>query len=221
MKINNNEIKLIIFDLDGTVIDSCGIWKRIDHNFFGKRNIPYPETYGTTIAHMGLEQTAIYTKNTFNLSESIEEIMEEWMNESRHLYQNEILLKDGVREFVEQCHQENIPMVVATACDESCYVPCLKRNQIYDDFVSITDTKTYPQGKATPDIYLDIAKKYHVEPKEVVVFEDIVVALKSAIKGGFNTVGVYEKTSSKEDDETKKQISNLYINSFNELLKYK
>jgi beta-phosphoglucomutase-like phosphatase (HAD superfamily) len=221
MKINNHEIKMIIFDLDGTLIDSCGIWKQIDHNFFGKRNIPYPKTYGATIAHMGLEQTAIYTKETFGLHESIEEIMEEWMNESRHLYQNEIILKDGVKEFVELCHKENIPMVVATACDESCYLPCLKRNGIYDDFVSITDTRNYPQGKLTPDIYLDLAKKYGYKPYEVVVFEDIVVALKSAISGGFNTVAIYEKTTSKEDDEIKRTISDLYINSFNELLKYK
>lgn len=219
MQIKNNLIKLIIFDLDGTLLDSCSIWKKIDVNFFGKRHIDYPSTYGATIAHMGLDQTARYTKATFKLEESIEEIKKEWMDEARHMYEDEILLKDGVREFVDKCHEEGLPMVVATACDESCYLPCLKRNGIYDDFKNIFDTRNYPSGKLDPRIYLDIAKKYNLSPNEIVVFEDIVVALNTAKNAGFNTVAVYEETASKEDDNIKHELSDLYINSFYELVK--
>jgi beta-phosphoglucomutase-like phosphatase (HAD superfamily) len=109
-------------------------------------------------------------------------------------------------------------MVVATACDESCYLPCLKRNGIYDDFKNIFDTRNYPSGKQDPRIYLDIAKKYNLSPNEIVVFEDIVVALNTAKKAGFNTVAVYEETASKVDDNIKHELSDLYINSFYELL---
>ena len=39
MKIKGKEIKGIIFDLDGTLIDSCSIWHEVDHDFFAKRNM--------------------------------------------------------------------------------------------------------------------------------------------------------------------------------------
>ena len=52
MKINNNEIKMIIFDLDGTLLDSLKIWKDVDINFFAKRNLEMPSDYGQKIAHI-------------------------------------------------------------------------------------------------------------------------------------------------------------------------
>ena len=65
MKVKNNEIKLIIFDLDGTLLDSCKIWKEVDINFFKKRNLLMPSTYSQDISHMGLTAASKYTKETF------------------------------------------------------------------------------------------------------------------------------------------------------------
>ena len=39
MKFNNNEIKLAIFDLDGTLIDSTSLWFDVDNEFFNASGI--------------------------------------------------------------------------------------------------------------------------------------------------------------------------------------
>ena len=77
MLIASKEIKAVIFDLDGTLIDSSNIWSEIDKAFFAKRGMEIPPTYVDDIAHIGLKEAAIYTKNTYNIKESIEEIMDE------------------------------------------------------------------------------------------------------------------------------------------------
>ncbi len=62
MKINNQDIKGVIFDLDGTLLDSCGIWHDIDVEFFKMHNLELPSDYSKEIAHLGLKNAAQYTK---------------------------------------------------------------------------------------------------------------------------------------------------------------
>ena len=92
MLIKNHEIKGVIFDLDGTLVDSCTVWAEVDRDFFKKRNMDVPSDYSKAIAHMGLDKAAIYTKERFNLPESTDEILEEWKNLSVHRYEKEDML---------------------------------------------------------------------------------------------------------------------------------
>ena len=94
MIINNKEIKAVIFDLDGTLLDSTNIWEEIDKAFFAKRGMEVPPTYVDDIAHIGLKEAAIYTKNTYGFNDSIEEILQEWKNASVEQYLYKVSLKE-------------------------------------------------------------------------------------------------------------------------------
>ena len=72
MKINDKEIDGIIFDLDGTLFDSCSMWHQIDIDFFKKRGMIIPNDYAEAIAHLGLKKAASYTKCRFNFPEQVE-----------------------------------------------------------------------------------------------------------------------------------------------------
>ena len=85
MKINNKEIKAIIFDLDGTLLDSTGMWKEIDKKFFAKRNMEVPPQYAEEIVHIGLKESAILTKEKYGVKESVEEILKEWNDASMNI----------------------------------------------------------------------------------------------------------------------------------------
>ena len=218
MKLLNHDIKAAIFDMDGTLIDSTGIWHEIDKEFFAKRNMELPPDYAQHIVHLGLTQAAIYTKETYHLEESIQDIMKEWHDMSIDMYKYHVPLKEGALELLKLFKKNGIKMAIATANDEPLYRPCIDRLGIGEYFDEIADVNTAKEGKQSAKIYLDLAKKLGSEPRNTLVLEDMPTCVKTAFKSGFITVAVYDPAS-KEYDEQKKRDSHLYINDFAELIK--
>ena len=217
MKLLGHEIKAVIFDMDGTLIDSTGIWHEIDINFFAKRNMELPSDYAQHIVHLGLKQAAVYTKETYHLSESIQDIMDEWHNMSIDMYRYNVPLKSHALELLKLFKENNIKMAIATANDEPLYRPCIERLGIGEYFDEIADVNTAKEGKQSAKIYLDLAKKMGAEPQNTLVLEDMPTCVKTANKSGFITVAVYDNAS-KAYDKEKKDNSLLFINDFGELI---
>ena len=93
------DINAVIFDVDGTLIDSMWIWKQVDIEFLGKRGIALPERLQMEIEGMSYSETAVYFKERFNLLECLEEIKEEWRLMAEDYYKCHIQLKSGAKEF--------------------------------------------------------------------------------------------------------------------------
>ena len=87
MKICGKKIKAVIFDLDGTLLDSSFIWGDIDREFFAKRNMKIPPTYSDEIAHIGLNEAAILTSQKYCPNEKPEDILQEWKQGSKKYYE--------------------------------------------------------------------------------------------------------------------------------------
>ena len=218
MKLLNHDIKAVIFDMDGTLIDSTGIWHEIDKEFFAKRNMELPSDYAQHIVHLGLTQAAIYTKETYHLDESIQDIMKEWHDMSIDMYKYHVPLKDGALELLKLFKSNGIKMAIATANDEPLYRPCIERLGIGEYFDAIADVNTAKEGKQSAKIYLDLAKKLGSKPQNTLVLEDMPTCVKTAFNNGFITVSVFDNAS-KEYDEQKRDNSHLFINNFHELIK--
>ena len=217
MKLLGHEFNAVIFDMDGTLIDSTSIWHDIDKAFFTKRNMELPSDYAQHIVHLGLTQAAIYTKETYHLDESIEDIMKEWHDMSIDMYKYHVPLKEGALELLKLLKKNNIKMAIATANDEPLYRPCIERLGIGEYFDAIADVNTAKEGKQSAKIYLDLAEKLGSEPRNTLVLEDMPTCVKTAFKSGFLTVAVYDNAS-KEYDQEKKDNSLLFIHNFSELL---
>lgn len=217
MKLFGKEIKAAIFDMDGTLIDSTGIWHQIDINFFAKRHMELPSDYAQHIVHLGLKQAAIYTKETYNLEDSVQDIMDEWHSMSLDIYKYNVQLKPYAREILDVFKNAGIKMAIATANDDSLYQPCINRLGIGEYFDEIADVNSTKEGKQSAKIYKDLAKKLGYEPENVLVLEDMPTCIKTAFKSGFITVAVYDDNSNAYD-QVKKDNSHLFINSFKELI---
>ena len=217
MKIKHLEnIKAVIFDLDGTLLDSCKVWFEVDKKFFAKRGREVPKDYGKTIGTMGLAQAAVYTKHTYGIEETPEEIFSEWMDMVVEKYSDEVELKPHAKAYLEYLSQNDVPLAVATASSRVMYEPCLKNNGIYYYFDHICDVKKFKDGKNSPELFLYVASLLECEPSEILIFEDTLHAIKVALDAGFNVCAVYEETC--RDEKEKQEISSLYIHDFKELL---
>lgn len=217
MKLLDKEFDAAIFDMDGTLIDSTSLWHEIDKAFFAKRNMELPSDYAQHIVHLGLTEAANYTKNTYHLEESIQDIMDEWHQMSLDMYKYEVALKPGALELLKLLKKNNIKMAIATANDEELYRPCIERLGIEQYFDYVADVNTTKEGKQSAKIYLDLAKKMSSKPENTLVLEDMPTCIKTVFKEGFITIAVYDNAS-KQYETDKINNSHLYIKSFNELL---
>ncbi len=208
--------KCAIFDLDGTVLDSTDVWRQIDIEFFGKRNMPMPVGYDKIIAPMGFEKAAVYTVEKYGFTESPEQIVEEWHEMSRNKFSFQVGLKSGVKEYLISLKKKGVTLCIATASQENMFIPALKNNDIFHLFDYVTTLKEVQRGKGFPDVYLKAAEKAGFDVQECVVFEDLYQGLQGAKDGGFFTVGVYDK-GSKDDTEKIKKICNKFIYDYKEL----
>lgn len=211
------EVQGVIFDLDGTLLDSTSIWQQIDQEFLAKRQIALPDDYIDTIHSMEFLQAATYTIKRFGLKETEKEILEQWHTLAIHHYTNTIKLKPYVKEYLSLLKKQNKKLGVATSLTEDLLVATLKNNEIYHLFSCFTTTEEVNKGKEFPDVYLLTANKLGLHPSNCIVFEDSLVGIHSAMQGGFLTIGVYDSGSSHEQDAILKE-SNYYIHSLLELL---
>lgn len=212
-----NNIEAVIFDLDGTLIDSMNIWAKIDEEYLGNFGLTVPEKLQEEITHLTLTETALYFKENFNIENTIEDIISTWHDMAFYHYSNTIKLKDGVIPYLKSLKDMNIKIALATSNSVPLLEATLKNNGIYDYFDVITTTEEVKKSKDNPDIYLLSAKKLNVSPERCLVFEDIVQAVNGAKLAGMKVYSVYDE-SSKSQKEELIRLSDKYILTFNELL---
>ena len=216
MKILGREINAVIFDMDGTLIDSTGLWHEIDKLFFAKRGMELPNDYAQKIVHLGLRKAAELTKELYGIKETPDEIIQEWRQMALDMYHNDVELKPGAIRLLELMKSEGLKLSIATANDAELYMPCVIRLGIGNYFDYIADVNASKEGKNSAKIYLDLTEKMNSKPKNTLVLEDMPMCIKTVHDAGFVTVAVYDKASEKFDNE-KKSNSDLFINNLNEL----
>lgn len=210
-------VKGAIFDLDGTLIDSMGLWRQIDEEFLGKRGLGVPKDYSAKIAAMGVEETAIYTKDRFGFDDTVEDIIKEWYDMALDAYSNRIMLKPGAGKYLRLLKGRGIKLSIATASDIKLVVPVLNNNKVLDLFENITTIREVDRGKGFPDVYLEAARKMELHPEECAVYEDIIEGIKGAKSGGFYTIGVHDYWSASEKDDIVK-LADKYIENYEDLI---
>ena len=217
MKLLGHEINAVIFDMDGTLIDSTGLWHEIDKMFFAKRNMDLPKDYAQKIVHLGLRKAAELTKELYGIKETPDEIILEWRQMSLDMYRNDVELKPGALDILNLFKNAGLKLSIATANDEELYMPCIERLGIGKYFDYIADVNSSKEGKNSAKIYLDLTEKMNSKPENTLVVEDMPTCIKTVHDAGFITVAVYDEASEKFDDE-KRSNSDLFINNFNELV---
>ena len=126
---------MYFFDLDGTLLDSNGIWLDIDIEFLGRRGIsPVPEDYTDYVTHHSAPDAARYTRERFSLPETPEEIMEGWMSMARSAYAHTLPLKPGVPAFLDACRRRGTRMAVLTSCMPPLCRAALEHHRLLDCF---------------------------------------------------------------------------------------
>lgn len=200
----------IIFDVDGTILDTMEMWRNLDIEFLNRMNVTPEEDYPEIVNKMTLEEGVAYTKNHFRLSLTEEEILGIIREMAGSFYSSRAELKPHVREFLAEAKRRGIPMSIATSSHMAFIESALQRNGVLNYFNGIFSGSDYGINKSRPDLYFMAAESIGTEPENTWVFEDAYHALHTAREAGFKVVGVYDASNRNFLEEMKRE-ADLYM----------
>lgn len=209
-------IEAVIFDLDGTLIDSMWVWTQIDIEYLKKKGYALPDDLQRDIQGLSYTETALYFKNRFQLKDTVEEIKQEWNRMANHYYSSVINVKKGVKEFLTYLKSNGYKIGIATSnyIDQTTAVLC--RNGILEYFQAITTACEVPRSKAYPDVFLETARRLQVPPEKCLVFEDSIVSIGGAKAAGMQVIGVFDSHGTCSYQELS-NITNYLIEDFSSI----
>lgn len=209
------KIEGIIFDFDGTLVDSQYIWENIDDKYLeslGKSSRP---GLHKTIEKFTLRQAAEYLKSEYQINDSVEGIINSVKALAADEYLYNVPLKDGVLDALEEMSRLGVKMCVATTNVKQLVVAAAKRcgiDKYFSDYFSGSDLNI---NKNTPKLYELALEHLGTDKDKTWIFEDSLHAVISAKVGGFNVAAVYDE-SSKELSYELRQNADLYIQAMKE-----
>ncbi|MDE5951108.1 MAG: HAD family phosphatase [Acetatifactor sp.] len=209
--------KAFLFDLDGTLVDSMWIWKKIDIEYLGRFGLELPDNLQASIEGMSFSETALYFKERFSIPDSLEEMKADWNRMAWEKYTQEVPLKPGVRDFLTYYRARGVKMAVATSNSQELAKAVLAAHGLSDFFDTVVTGCEVAHGKPWPDIYLEAAARLGVDAGECLVFEDVVAGIQAGKSAGMKVAAV-EDAYSLYQSLQKRELADYYITDYNLLL---
>lgn len=203
----------ILTDMDGTILDSMGMWTEIDRRFLKKRGIVMDDEYTDRLKTMTFPDAADFTISRYGLKESPEDIMHEWDEMCIEMYKTEIDLKRGVREALVEWKKMEIPVAIVSLSKEFMVRTAVKMYGIEPLLTDLVYMESTNKGKDVPDSFFYGADLLGVKPERCLVLEDSLTAMRTAKAAGFIVCAV-EDDSAKADREAIYQVADYYMKSF-------
>lgn len=185
------EIRAFIFDMDGVITDTIEYhflaWKRLAE----EENIPFTRQDNEQLLGVSRRESL----NRLLKGRPIDEdLAQTWMRRKNDYFQ-EFLQRftsanrlPGVTSFLQESRAAGLLLGVGSASLSTHDV--LRRLELHDFFDAIGDAYSVINTKPAPDVFLWVAGRLNVSPRQAVVFEDAGAGIEAALRGGFWTVGI-------------------------------
>jgi beta-phosphoglucomutase-like phosphatase (HAD superfamily) len=190
-------IKAIIFDMDGTIISSEHVWNTASLDLLHSRGFTnvtlenQNELYRRYECAGNPASYAKAAKEEFNLSETLAEIMAETQKRARLGLADNLTFIEGFAAFHAKLNEYEIKSGIATNCDLECFDVVIKNMNLKNFFGEHLYSADHV-GKAKPDpaVFLHTAKKLGVDPRDCIVFEDSISGFKAASAAGMRCIAI-------------------------------
>ena len=209
---------MLIFDFDGTLADSNGIWVEVDDIFLARRGLDVTPEYTQVVERSIYPIAARFTKDYYHLPDSPEDIMAEWDAMAERHYRELAPLKPGAEAFLRQCAAQGRPMAIFTACRPALCRAALDRFHLTGLFDRIAFAEEIGLEKRNPRCFVELGRLLGVPLEDCTLFDDSPDNCATAQKAGMAAVGVYDPYYADRQEELK-AVCARYIRSFAELVR--
>lgn len=208
---------MYIFDLDGTITDTNGLWVEVDLEFLSRRGLTMTREYQDGVARSIFPVAAEFTRTYYQLKDSPAAIMAEWEELAARHYRELAPLKPGAADLLERCRDRGVPTALFTACRPALCRLALERFGLTDLFRSIVYAEELGMDKHDPRCFVRLAARLGVAPEECTLFDDSPDNCAAAVRAGMAAVGVYDPYFEDRQDQLR-AVCGRYVRSLRELL---
>ncbi len=210
------DIKGVIFDVDGVLIDSMAIWTDLGARYVRSKGGVPEEGLAKILFSMSMEQGAAYLRDHYLPESSVEEIRDGLSRMLRDFYFYEVQAKPGAKELLEKMKTAQMRITAATSSPRGHVEAALIRNGLLIFIERIFTSAEVGSSKHSPEIYDAAAAFMGLTRDEICVFEDSLYALRTAADAGYHTVGVFDKDG-EADQEGMRETAEVYCISLKSL----
>lgn len=211
----NHEIKGVIFDIDGVLLDSMEIWTDLGSRYLVSIGKTPEEGLAEILFSMSMEQGAEYLKEHYGIDRSAEDILSGLQDMLRDFYYYEVKAKPGAEQLLRAVSGAGISITAATSSPREHIERALERNGLLGYISRIFTNSEVGKSKHFPDIYDAAAALMGTDAAETCVFEDSLYALRTAASAGYLTVGVADRKG-EPDQQGLREAADVYISELSE-----
>ncbi len=208
---------MILFDFDGTLVNSNHIWHEVDVEFLAEHNLAPTDEYLELVGKSIFPVAAQITKDYYHLDLELQEIMDTWLALAYEAYAHHIPMKDGAMAFLEQCAMKGQPMALVTACEPSLCQVAMERLNLTQFFSQVIYVQDLGVEKGHPSAFPLILEKLGVSGGACTLYDDSPSACKAALAHGITTIAMYDPCYAHAKGELT-TLCHGYLHSFRELL---
>ncbi len=213
-----HEFKGAIFDMDGTLLDSMPVWKRLTQGYLAQFGLHITDQDYAATEGFSQPQVAQYFADRYpNLPVDAQGIMDGMDELITARYEAIAKPKDGVLEFLEGLRRRGIKMAIATLTARRHAEKALRDRGMLDYFEFMLTIEDIGVSKREPDIYLQSAARMGLMPDACIVFEDAPYACTTAKRAGFRVCGMVEPAYAAGEEELRAASDFVIEHSFDEL----
>jgi beta-phosphoglucomutase family hydrolase len=204
-------IEAVIFDMDGTVVDTTELEYKAWHRMMQEQGVEF--THEEYIKVLGAKGSEIVKKHLDWDEEAIQEILQNKETYFKELVaQQGLELIPGVEKVLQDIQQIPLKMALATGASRKKLEFVLEKLPIKQYFEAMITADETNSGKPDPEVFLNAAKKLGVAPGNCIVMEDARNGAQAAKKGGMLCIAI---TTTRSEDQL--QAADLIVDGYHEL----
>lgn len=207
-----NNIKAVIFDMDGVIIDSEPLYYQIQNELFNKLGFTVSRSEYDKFIGAGMQLMWKNLCSKHNLLFSVEQLinMNNTIIYNTFKKSNSLKATEGFISFLTSIKKHGVKTAVASSTSKRIIKIILSKLAILQEFDVVISSEEVLQGKPEPDIFMETASRLIIDPVNCIVIEDSTNGVNAAKKAGMKCIGFSNINSGNQD----LSAADIIVNSF-------
>ena len=194
----SGELKAVLFDMDGVIIDSEPLWSKAEQQLLARRMLEYSPQLKTAMMGRDAKEAVGLLINHYNLSEGAEEIIAERHELISDLFKEHLQPVPNALELLRAVRDTGVKTGLVSSSPKQLVELAVNKLGIMGLFDLALSGDQVTRGKPAPDIYLSAAEKLGVDPVNCLVIEDAPLGVAAAKAAGMCCLAISTSASEPE-----------------------